>query len=239
MACIESASLGTRSPAQGSQWRVRLLAPGLVCFLLGVMLVVQLRTRRELDRTSSPAGSSSLGMLSALVEANARLRQERAALNDQIAEYQTALGQERLTVLVEELRRLRIANGLVETRGPGIQISLEDLLSPVEMQDLVNELRNSGAEAIALNGHRLIASSVVAASRETLIVDGQLLEPPYVFEAIGSPDDMETAMARQGGLLALLAQAHDRQGYEVIQQDHIVLPVHTRPPRFDYARPVE
>jgi uncharacterized protein YlxW (UPF0749 family) len=80
---------------------------------------------------------------------------------------------------------------------------------------------------------------VVAASRETLILDGELLEPPYVFEAIGSPSDMQTAMMRQGGLLTLLAQAHDRQAYEVTQQDYIVLPVYTRPFKFDYARPVE
>jgi uncharacterized protein YlxW (UPF0749 family) len=91
---------------------------------------------------------------------------------------------------------------------------------------------------MALNGHRIVASSVAAASRETMILDGELLEPPYIFEAIGSPSDMETAMTRQGGLLMLLGQAHDRQAYTVQQREQIVLPVYTRPLRFEYARPI-
>jgi uncharacterized protein YlxW (UPF0749 family) len=239
MAGAEGVALKAQAQAHRRELRLRVVAPGVLCLLLGVLLVVQFRTQTALGRTSTPAGSASIGVLSALVEANARLRQERTALADQIAQYQRTSGQERLTTLVEELRRLRIANGLVETRGPGIEVRIEDPLSPLEMQDLLNELRNVGAEAIALNGQRLVASSVIASNGEMLMVDGELLVPPYVFQAIGSPQDMQTAIVRQGGLIMLLAQTHDGRGYAVTQRDQIVLPVYTRPLKFEYARPID
>jgi uncharacterized protein YlxW (UPF0749 family) len=178
-------------------------------------------------------------VLSTLVEASARLRQERAALESQLAEAQRTSGHERLTTLVEELSRLRIANGLVEVTGPGVEVMLEGSLSPLEIQDLVNELRNAGAEAIALNTQRLVASSAIASSGDSLVADGKLLTPPYAFQAIGNPQDMETALMRQGGLIALLSQARDGQTAVVTQRAQMVLPVYTSPPQFEYARPIE
>jgi len=213
--------------------------PGLVCLLLGVLLVVQFRTQGAVGRTSTATGPAPMVVLSTLVEANARLRQERAALTSQIAEYQPTSRQERLTALVEELNRLRIANGLVEIMGPGVEVHIEGPLSPLEMQDLVNELRNVGAEAIALNGERLVASSVIASSDEGLVVNGQPLTPPYVFQALGDPQNMETALTRQGGLLMLLSLAHEGQGATVTQRTRMVLPVYTRPLQFQYAQPIE
>jgi len=178
-------------------------------------------------------------VLSTLVEANARLRQERATLESQLTEYQSASGQERLTTLVEELNRLRIANGLVEVTGPGVEVHIEASLSALEVQDLVNELRNAGAEAIALNAQRLVASSVIASSGGSLMLDGQPLVSPYVFQAIGSSQDIETALTRQGSLIMLLAQAHEGQEPRVRQRAQMVLPVYTSPTQFQYARPIE
>lgn len=213
--------------------------PGLVCLLLGVLLVVQLRTQSAVRRTPTAAGPAPMVVLSTLVEANARLRQERADLTFQIAGYQQVSGQERLTALVGELNRLRIVNGLVEVTGPGVEVHIEGPLSPLEMQDLVNELRNVGAEAIALNGERLVASSVIASSGETLVVNGQSLTPPYLFRAIGDRQNMEVALMRQGGLIMLLTKAHEGQGVTVTQRTWMTLPVYTRPLHFQYARPIE
>ena len=214
-------------------------APGLVCLLLGVLLVVQFRTQSAVGRAPTAAGSAPMAVLSTLVEANARLRQERAALTSRLAEYERASAQERLTALVGELNRLRIVNGLVEVTGPGVEVRIEGPFRPVEMQDLVNELRNVGAEAIALNGKRLIASSVIASSGETLVVNGQRLAPPYLFQAIGSPQNMETALMRQGGLIALLARVHEGYGSPVRQSARMTLSVYTWPLQFQYARPIE
>ena len=239
MAGVEGVVLKAQTQIRKRSLWLRAWVPGLACLLLGVLLAVQLRTERAVGRTPAAAGSAPMAVLSTLVEANARLRQERTALTSQLAEYQRASGQERLTALVEELNRLRIVNGLVEVTGPGVEVRVEGPLSPLEMQDLVNELRNVGAEAIALNGEPLIASSVIASSGDALVVNGRLLTPPYTFQAIGAPQNMETALMRQGGLIVLLARVHEGQGSTVAQRARIVLPVYTRPLLFQYARPIE
>jgi len=239
VAGIESAILETQEQIRRHRFCLRALAPGLVCLLLGMLLAVQFRTQRVIGRTPAIIQSAPIGMLSALVEANARLRQERAALASQIAEYRRTSEQERLTALVDELNRLRIANGLVETKGPGIELQIEWPLSPLEVQDLINELHNAGAEAIALNGQRIVASSVIVSDGEILTVNGHPLSPPYNFQIIGGPQDMTAALRRQGGLLTLLAQAHGEQGYRVIPREEMALPVYTRPLTFQYARPLE
>jgi len=239
MASAEGVVLEAQTEVRKQGLWLRAWAPGLVCLLLGFLLVVQLRTQRTVGRTPTAAGSAPMVVLSTLVEANARLRQERAALTSQIAEYQQASGQERLTALVGELNRLRIVNGLVEVTGPGVEVRIEGPLSPLEMQDLVNELRNVGAEAIVLNGQRLVASSVIASSGDALVVNGQPLTPLYIFQAIGYPHNMEAALTRQGGLITLLARVHEGQRSTVTQRARMVLSVYTRPLQFEYARPIE
>lgn len=223
---------------QGEHW-LRICLPGVIGLVLGVLLVVQFQTQTAMGRTTTAVGPEPMVVLSTLVEANARLRQERTALEAQLVQYQGTSGQERLTALVEELKYLRIANGLVEVTGPGVEVHIEASLSALEMQDLVNELRNAGAEAIALNGQRLVASSVVASSGGALVLDGQPLASPYVLQAIGSSQDIQTALTRQGSLIMLLTQAHDGQESTVRQRAQMVLPVYTSPTQFQYARPIE
>lgn len=239
MAGVESVVLELWSQIRNQALWLKAGAPGLVCLLLGMLLIAQLRTQRGAERTSTIVGPAPAAMLSALVEANAHLRQEHAALTSQIAEYQRASGQERLTSLVEELNRLRMVNGLMEVTGPGVEVRIERPLSPLEMQDLVNELRNAGAEAIALNGERIVASSVIASSGRALIVNGKQLAPPYIFQAIGDSQIMKTALLRQGGLIMLLAQGHEGWEPIVTQRARMVLPVYTRPLKFRYAKPLE
>ena len=69
-------------------------------------------------------------------------------------------------------------------------------INPLDMQDLINELRNAGVEAIALDGYRIIVRSVVAREGTDLSLDGNRLLPPYRLQAIGQPDTIEKALLR-------------------------------------------
>jgi uncharacterized protein YlxW (UPF0749 family) len=239
MAGAEGVMLEAQTSIREEGHWLRACLPGLIGLVLGVLLVVQLQSQRAVERTTTAAGPEPMVVLSTLVKANARLRHERTTLESQLEESQSTSGQERLTTLVEELNQLRIANGLLEVTGPGVEVHIEASLSALEMQDLVNELRNAGAEAISLNAQRLVASSAIASRGGALVVDGQPLAPPYVFQAIGSSQDIGTALTRQGSLIMLLAQAHEGQEPVVRQRAQMVLPVYTSPTQFQYATPIE
>ncbi|HEX9989263.1 MAG TPA: DUF881 domain-containing protein [Chloroflexia bacterium] len=183
------------------------LIVGLMCLLLGVALVMQFRAQRQAHQGVPVSASDQATYISQLYENNTELRQQVDQLSRELADYEqdTTGGKSNLDTLVRDLQNLRVANGEVEVAGPGVTVLVEGSLTVFELQDLVNELRNASAEAVAVNGVRIVARSAIVADEEGRItVDRQPLARPYRLEAIGNPDTLLPALERKGGLIALL-----------------------------------
>jgi len=122
-----------------------------------------------------------------------RLEQRRDELKSATSRRQAALDEAK-----SEVDTLNILAGRVPVRGPGIRVTITEQTSAVDVDtfiDLVEELRSSGAEAIQVNGKaRLVAQSSFDKVPGGLLVDGKLLEPPYVVEAIGEPTTLDGAV---------------------------------------------
>lgn len=213
----------------------------IVCFILGLLLVAQFRTQRMTSRSLLSASSADqLAMISSLVENNARLREEMEALEEQLSEYQQATGRAMLGALVQELNKIRIINGLVEVSGAGVEVTIDGPIGVVDIQDLINELRNAGAEALTINGERLTLYSVIASTEDgVMIVNGMKPSRPYILQAIGQPETLETALLRRGGLIATLERNYDGLAVSVIRRERMVLPVYKGAIEFVYASPIE
>ena len=182
----------------------------IISVLLGILVVAQFQAHGPISKVRISASSADQSViLSSLVEANANLRAEIETLESQLNSYRSDERSGLLETLVEELNRLKTVNGLVEVSGPGLEIRVGGHLSVLSAQDLVNELRNAGAEAIALNGERLVLWSAIAAADEGwLTVDGTRIASPYTFQAIGDGEALETALMRSGGLIAVLEHSY-------------------------------
>jgi len=213
----------------------------IVCFTLGLLLVAQFRTQRMTDSSLLSASSADqLLIIGSLVENNTRLRGEMDTLEKQLSEYQQATGRAVLETLVEELNKVRIINGLVEVSGAGVEVSIDGPIGVLDVQDLINELRNAGAEALAINGERLTLYSVIAgAEGGGMTINGVRLSRPYVLQAIGQPETLETALLRSGGLIATLERNYEGLVVSVIKRERMVLPVYKGDTEFVYASPVE
>lgn len=95
-----------------------------------------------------------------------------------------------------------ILAGVVPVTGPGIEITVRDpnlSLSSIALLDLVQELRDAGAEAISINDERVTASTWFADAPTGTLVSGVTITPPYRISAIGDPRTMEVALAIPGG----------------------------------------
>jgi uncharacterized protein YlxW (UPF0749 family) len=218
------------------KWAIQ-LSLTCVCLVLGLLLAVQLRTQNTARQTSS-AGEWEY-VVADLIDSNARLKEETATLESQLAQLDDTEGRGAvLQSLVAEVNHLRIANGLVEVSGPGVQVVIDGPISVLDMQDLINELRNASSEALALNGHRLVAWSAIGSDGESITVDGLPLQAPYLLEAIGDAHTLEVALVRPGGLVTLLQQAREDVRISVEHQDKLTLSVYTQPFQFVYAKPV-
>jgi uncharacterized protein YlxW (UPF0749 family) len=209
----------------------------VVSFLLGLLLVTQFYTQRNLASVAQTQSTADQAMIiSGLVEGNAALRQEVVALESEAANYDLTSGEANLESMVSELNKLRILNGLVEVAGPGVEIRISGSLTALDLQDLMNEVRNAGAEALALNGFRLVARSVVVGTNGSIRVDENRLTPPYRLQAIGDAQALERALIRKGGLIALLEFAYPDASITVVRQDRMVLQLYQGQYEFRYAR---
>ncbi len=208
----------------------------IVCFMTGLTIAAQWRTQNRLSQMPIVASSVEQGlMVRNLVSSNAQLRSEVEELEAQIAAFQEENPQASLAGLVDELTRLKIANGLVEVSGPGVAITLNGEVSIYDLQDVVNELRNAGAEAISLNGQRIVAASIIAAQGQRIVVDGVTITSPYLLQAIGDPETIEEACTRRGGILDLLQSTYATLSVTTEHRQSLVLPVYRRPYQFTHA----
>ncbi len=212
---------------------------GQCCLTLaiGVLIVAQMRTHNRARAVTFNADDRAV-LLCELVNANQNLRGEVESLQTQLAAYEEKKRGTVLEELVEEMNRVKIVNGEIEVSGPGIELVIDGPASVLDLQDLINELRNAGAEAIALNEQRLVAQSVLTLNDDQLILDGYPIRQPFRFQAIGDPSTLETAILRPGGVVDLLRHASPNLVLQSEQKKRLVLPVCRSQTGFEYAEPI-
>lgn len=208
-----------------------------ICLMLGLMSAVQLRSQQNVQPLLVQGWDYAVADL---IDSNARLRSEIESLEaelEALREMESSAAM--LESLVDEANRLRIANGLVTVSGPGVEVIAAGPVSVLDLHDMINELRNAGAEAIALNGQRIVAWSAISNDGVYVTVDGQPAAPPYQLEAIGDAGNLEKALLRPGGLINLVEQADPRITIDVQVREKVTLPVYQQPFEFVYSRPIE
>ena len=207
------------------------LSVAAVALALGLLVVVQLRAQ---------AGSAGLAQLSSqdltvlVANLNARndqLRREISLLEDELA----ALNQNRLRgdasidELRADLRRVRAYTGLDPVGGPGVTISITGPIDGPGVEELINELRNAGAEAIGVGQVRVVTGVVINGPRGFATVAGVRLGPNFELSAIGAPDKLTGSLTRSGGVIAQLAATEPEVTVTVTPVERIELPATTRP----------
>ena len=206
------------------------LSIAAVMFVLGILVVVQLRAQTA----GSPLAQLSSQDLTVLVAnlngRNDQLRTEVATLERDLGTL--ASNQDRGAVSLDDLRaelsRVRAYAGLDPVAGSGVTVTIDGPIDPAGLDDLVNELRNAGAEAIAVAGVRDVPGSVVAGSAGAITLDGAPLDGPIDLEAIGAPDKLTGSLTRSGGVIAQLAATEPDVQVIVTPMDHLELPATLR-----------
>ena len=222
----------TRSMAQ-----VSLFAVGL---LVGLLLIGQLRSQERPTEISSLSAQELSQLIETLSTRNAELRTALSDVRDTLREYQAAgpVGQSALDVSREDLRRITAFGGLAPVTGQGITLEVEGDLDAIALNDLLNELRNAGAEALAVDEIRITQRSVAVQGPTSLLVDGQPVDRRFTVRAIGSPEGLLSTIERPGGIIPQLEQFIDAS-IVASQSDDLELPATTTDLAPQVAQPVE
>jgi uncharacterized protein YlxW (UPF0749 family) len=182
--------------AEGTARAQRLIVVSLIAIALGFLVVVQLRSQAAVARTLAAQDDTSVALLiNDLNRANNQLIQQGVALEQQEAQLREALtaGGADAQAIQKELMTLREVNGAASVHGPGLQIRIQGTIMDFELQDALNNLRNAGAEAIALNGQRIISSTPVQSRGDRLLINGHLVSSPLTLLVIGDPEQLGAA----------------------------------------------
>lgn len=206
------------------------LALATVAFVLGMLVVVQLRAQAG-NAGLAQLSSQDLTVLVANLNArNDQLRREVSSLEDELAtlNQNRARGEESLDELRADLRRVRAYAGLDPVGGPGVTISISGPIDGSGVEELINELRNAGAEAIGAGDVRIVTGVVVTGAPGAASIDGARLGEVFELSVIGAPDKLTGSLTRSGGVIAQLAATEPDVSVTVTPVDRIELPATTR-----------
>lgn len=210
--------------------------------LLGFLLAIQLRSQEGLTDRLSIERESDLGqLLSQLTTRSDRLLgdiidlQARLSASTGSAEQQRAL----LQGARQEVQALQILMGVIPVEGQGITMTIEDPLGtvgPDVLLDIVQELRDAGAEAIEVGGVRVVARTPFTGGDGDVRVGTTRLSPPVLIKAIGASTTLAEAMRIPGGVADNVA-THEGASVRIQERPSVSILSVSPPPTFRHARP--
>jgi uncharacterized protein YlxW (UPF0749 family) len=230
-------------------WIAKQVVMLLAALVLGVLVSLQWTA----DAARWPIASDQvLRTMRQLESAQAELKREVGRLREELDSRQkeAVADAEMLGELRAELTLQRAHAGLLDVRGPGIRVTLDDsqlalggstsdqLIHDYDLRDAISVLWLSGADAIAVNGERIVNSTSIYCVGATVMVNDTRLSPPYEISAIGDPTRMQDYLRNPGYLTELKAR-RKRAGLHVefTRADILTLPAYQGSLRQQFAQP--
>jgi uncharacterized protein YlxW (UPF0749 family) len=206
------------------------LSIAAVALILGLLVVVQLRSQAESSGFAQLSAQDLTVLVANLNARNDQLRREASTLERELGTLNAnrARGDASVDEIAADLQRVRAYAGLDPVGGPGVTISIRGAIDGMGVEELINELRNAGAEAIAVGDVRVVTGVVVLGGRGGAQIDGTILGDSFEVEAIGAPDKLTGSLTRSGGVIAQLAATQQDVVVTVTPVDRIELPATTR-----------
>ena len=201
-----------------------------VAFLLGLLVVVQIRSQSGGDRLATLSAQDLTLLVGNLNADNDRLRGEIASLQRQMDSLEVGgtRGASSITDIRADLNRIRAWAGLDAVAGDGITITIRGPIGAAQVEDVVNELHNAGAEAIAIDDVRVVTGTVIGGLPGSISVDDTPLGDPFTIRAIGATESLTGSLTRAGGIVAQLAATNPDAALDIQPTERMTLPASTR-----------
>jgi uncharacterized protein YlxW (UPF0749 family) len=221
--------------------RGQLLA-AILCAMLGFAVVVQVQ-QTQASSITSLRQADLIGVLANLTATSDRLDAEARTLQTQRAALQSGSdhGAAAEQAARERLAVLGILAGTAPAHGQGLRLEINDPTGQVGapgMLDLIEELRDAGAEALQIGPVRVVAQTAVtdkAGGGIQLDDPPVVLHSPFTVLAIGKKQDLATALKIPGGVID--AMSAKGATVAVVEQDGVTIEALHRLRQPQYARP--
>lgn len=207
---------------------------GIMCFVLAFGIGIQLKTTKNLEQAVGSTYREN-----ALRDEVLKWKEQYDHVYSTLENAEKVLEKERKVSIssddnsVEKQKQLKELNmylGLTDVEGEGITITLrdntsslistaEDLVHDSDLRAVVNELKNAGAEAISINGQRIVPSTSINCVGTVIQVNDEVVGGPFIIKAIGYKENLKGGVMRPGGFIELLIS--DGINVETKESDNI------------------
>jgi len=184
----------------------------IVFILLGMVTAWQLKSTLNARKATASSALNANILREQIAELRLEIDELRTAIdenialqNDIIKEYIALQNDDQLS---REWEIIKLHTGLVGVEGAGITITLDDapvrepgmppswfIIHDYDIRTILNELKTAGAQAIAINGERVVPMSEQICAGPTIIINDNRYPVPYIIEAIGEPDGLYEAVS--------------------------------------------
>lgn len=199
----------------------------IICFLFGGFAAMQINAQNRVQQRREKTAVQSLQMQNTMNTMQSRLKKEgvaRVALQNRYKSLQAkmvaadGLSQNERKQLAAQLRDLQTLAGLSKVSGPGVVLTVSDnpdagktgdvmfgIVHDYDLLQIVNEMRNLGAEAISVNGRRVTAYSAIRCVGAPIYVNNEPVSSPFRIEAVGDADTIKSGLQMPGGIVEKLS----------------------------------
>lgn len=208
----------------------RNIALTVVCIILGIILSWQFRSINDnqklagLENKRVEELKTELLMEKQTREDLEKRNRELLDINSKFEDAKYDVDQYTAT-LKDQLKTARILAGLVDVKGKGIVITMNNkgfiYVDDTNVLDVVNELRASDARAISVNEERIVSMSEVREAGEYIMVNSKRLSAPFVIKAIGDQDKLISSLKMTGGMYEKL---QDVISINIEKVDNLTIP---------------
>ena len=194
---------------------------GIPLFFLSIMLVAQMKTISKSDEIIKGKRETELAEELLTLQRNYDdLKKNYDNSQKIVNEYKTnsATNDELIASMQRDIKNLNTIAGTTALKGEGIIITMSDgevkdgasrtdaLVHDSDILTVVNELKAAGAEAISVNGQRIISTSAIRCVGPVIQVNYKKVASPFEIKAIGNAQYLESAMTIKNGVVDLIKE---------------------------------
>ncbi len=188
--------------------------------IFGFLVTLQIRSVRDINNSEAKRLSS---LNEELLEEKRRgdgLENQIGELEAELEKFRNAAGEGgQNQIILDQLKKAEMLAGSTDMTGPGVTVTISDseeepamgvnennyVIHDSDLLQIINKLKAAGAEAISVNGERLIITSEISCIGPTVSVNKNSYGAPFVITAIGDSLKLENAIKMRGGIAENLA----------------------------------
>lgn len=236
------------------KWRKVDVILFVFCILLGFMVVTQLNQNMEgynfVTLRTIQVSKNEISNISSEMEDLKLLIEEK---KEEVKRIENTNNEDSASsILKDELKKTKIASGFSDMEGPGIAILMEDnqeaeivgmdinddVIHDIDILNILNDLRVAGAEAISINGQRIMPMTEIKCGGPIIKINGRSLATPFFIEVIGNPKTLYAAINAPGTYGYILKNLY-HINVETKIEDKIKVSAYKGNFVFKYANPIK